>query len=92
MRKKQIATLFFALWLIIISCFMLIVGRFELALFFILGFIGFLLIIELIEPRYVKPGYLRYVRYLIAAGVVLFCVVVVQKLMEILGLYFTGKF
>jgi hypothetical protein len=71
---------------------MLIVGRFELALFFILGFIGFLLIIELIEPRYVKPGYLRYVRYLIAAGVVLFCVVVVQKLMEILGLYFTGKF
>jgi hypothetical protein len=92
MRKKQIAILFFALWLIIISCFMLLAGRFELALFFVLGFIGFLLIVELIEPRYVKPTYLRYLRYLTAAGIVIFAAIVVQKLMEILGLYFTWSF
>jgi hypothetical protein len=92
MRKKQIATLFFALWLIIISYFMLLVGRFELALFFVLGFIGFLLIVELIESRYVKPAYLRYLRYLTAAGIVIFSAVVVLKLMEILGLYFTWSF
>jgi hypothetical protein len=92
MKKKQIAILFFELWLIIISCFMLLAGHFELALFFVLGFIGFLLIVELIEPRYVKPAYLRYFRYLTAAGIVIFGAVVVQKLMEILGLYFTWSF
>ncbi len=92
MRKKQIAILFFALWLIIILYIMLLAGRFDLALFFILGFIGFLLIVELIEPRYVKPSYLPYLRYLTAAGIVIFGAVVIQKLMEILGLYFTWSF
>ncbi|MGA2913723.1 MAG: hypothetical protein ABSE07_09440 [Methanoregula sp.] len=92
MRKKQIAAITFALWLITISCFMLFVGRFELALFFVLGFIGFLLIVMLIEPRYVKPAYLRYFTYLTAAGIVISGVVVVLKVMEILGLYFTWSF
>jgi hypothetical protein len=92
MKKKQLAVLSFALWLIIIACLMLLTGRFELALFFILGFIGFLLIVEFMESRYVKPSYLRYFRYLIAAGIVIFCVVVVQKILEILGLYLTWSF
>jgi len=92
MKKKQIATIFLALWFIIISIFMLLTGRFELALFFILGFIGFLIIVELIEPRYVKPDYLRYIRYLTAVGIVIFGAVVVLKIMEILGLYFTWSF
>ncbi len=92
MRKKQIGALIFALWLIIISCSMLLVGRFELALFFVLGFIGFLLIVEIIEPRYVKPKYTKYIMYLIVVGMALFGIVVVQKIMEILGLYFIWPF
>ena len=63
MRKKQIAIMILSLWFIVISYLMLLVGRFELALFFILGFIGFLMIAELIEPHYVKPPYVRYIRY-----------------------------
>jgi hypothetical protein len=92
MKKKQIAILSFALWLIIIACSMLLIGRFELALFFVLGFLGFLLIVEVLEPRYVKPPYTRYIMVLIAAGLVIFSAVVVQKIMEILGLYFTWTF
>jgi len=92
MRKKQIAAISLTLWLIIISCFMLLVGRFDLALFFVLGFIGFLLIVELTELRYVKTDHLKYVRYLICVGIVIFGAIVVQKLMEILGLYFIWNF
>jgi hypothetical protein len=92
MKKKQIAAISLALWFIIISFFMLLMGRFELALFVVLGFIGFLLIVMLIEPRYVKPDYLRYFRYLTAAGIVVSFVVVLVKVMEILGLYFTWSF
>ena len=92
MKKKQIAVISLALWFLIISCFMLFVGRFELALFFVLWFIGFLLIVELIETHYVQPAYLRYLRYLTIAGIVIFGAVVVQKLMDILGLYFTWSF
>lgn len=92
MTKKKIAAIALALWFIIISCFMLFVGRFELALFFGLGFIGFLLIIEIIEPHYIKPSYTRYIRFLILIGVVIFGVVVLEKLLEYMGLYLTWSF
>ena len=67
-------------------------GAFELALFFVLGFIGFLLIVMITEPHYVKPAYVRYIRYLIALGLLVSGAVVVQKIMEIYGLYFTWSF
>jgi hypothetical protein len=86
MRTKQIAIITFGLWLVIISLFMLFAGRFDLTLFFVLGFIGFLVIVELREPRFVRPGYLRYIRILIIAGIVISGAIIVQKLLEIFGL------
>lgn len=86
MRKKQIAAIVLSLWLIIISVFMLLAERFDLGLFFVLGFIGFLVIVELMEPRYVKPGYLWYNRTLIIVGILLFCAIIAQKILDILGL------
>ena len=88
MIKKQIVIIVFALWLTLISFLMLLAGRFDLAFFFILGFIGFLVIAELIELRYVKSGSFLYVRFLIVAGIVIVVAIVVQKFMEILGLEF----
>jgi hypothetical protein len=86
MIKKQISIIVFALWLVIISLFMLLVGRFDLALFFVLGFIGLLVIVELTELRSVKPGYSWYIRFLIVAGIVISGAIIVQKVLEILGL------
>jgi len=86
MRKKQIATLAFGIWLSVISVSMLFAERIDLALFFVLGFIGFLVIVELMEPHYVKPGYLWYVRLLITVGIVLFAAIVAQKILDMLGL------
>lgn len=86
MRTKQIAIIAFALWLVIISLFMLFTGRFDLALFFVLGFIGFLVIIELIDLRSVKHGYSWYIRFLVVAGIIISGAIIVQKVLEILGL------
>jgi len=86
MIKKQLAAIVLALWLTLIFIFMLFMERFDLIEFFVLGLIGFLVIVEVTEPTYVKPGYHYYVRFLIAAGIILFGVIVLQVMMDTLGL------
>ena len=85
MRRKQIAGIILALWFIIISVAMLLVERIDLVLFFVLAFIGFIVIVELMEPYYVKPGYLWYTRFLIAVGIVIIAAIVGQKVLDIIG-------
>jgi hypothetical protein len=85
MIRKQIAGIVLALWFIIISYAMLLVERIDLVLFFVLAFIGFIVIVELMEPYYVKPGYLWYIRFLIAVGIVIVAAIVGQKVLDIIG-------
>jgi hypothetical protein len=47
--------------------------------------LGIFFIIELIEPRYVKYNYMRYKWYLITAWIVIFGLIVINKLMNILA-------
>jgi len=84
MRKQQIAIVAFAIWLTLISTYMLLVQRIDFELFFVLCLLGIFVIVQLMQSNYVQPGYLRYIRYLTAAGIVIFGVIVVQKVMEIL--------
>ena len=86
MRKEQIAIIALALWLTIISVFMLLLQRVNFEIFFILFLFGILMIVQLFEPNFVQPRYLQYIRYIIAAGIVIFGLIVAQKVMEILGL------
>jgi hypothetical protein len=85
MRKEQIAILALAVWLTLIAIFMLLAQSIDIEIFFVLSLIGFLVIVELIAPKYVQPGYLRYIRYLLAVALVIFGVIVVRKVMEILA-------
>jgi hypothetical protein len=85
MRKEQIAIIALAVWLTLIAFFMLLAQSVDFEIFFVLSLIGFLIIVELITPKYIEPGYLRYIRYLLAVGIVIFGVIVVQKVMEILA-------
>ena len=85
MIKKQIAAITLTLWLTIVFIFMLLLQRFDLEIFFVLTLIGILVIAELIKQRYFQTGYMRYMGYLIGAGIVLFGVIVIRKVMEILA-------
>jgi hypothetical protein len=65
---------------------MLLAKSINLEIFFVLSFFGFLIIRVLITPKYIRPGYLRYIQYILAAGIVIFGVIVALKIMQILGL------
>lgn len=85
MNRKQIAVIALTAWLTIVFTFMLLLQRFDLEIFFVLTLIGILVIAELIKQHYVQPGYMRYLGYLIIAGIALFGAMVVKKVMEILA-------
>lgn len=84
-RKKHLAIAVLGIWLVLVLFFMILARNLNLEIFFVLWLIGLLVIVELISPAYVRPSYLRYLRYLIAAGVIVFGAVVAQKVLEILA-------
>jgi len=85
MRKQQIAIIALALWLTIVFLFMLLMQRVDLEIFFVLSLIGMLVIVQIMQSYYVQPGYLKYIRYFLAAGIVIFGVIVALKILDILG-------
>ena len=85
MRKEQIAIIAFAGWLISITVFMIFTQRVDFIVFFVLSLIGLLIIVELIGLTYLQPGYLRYILYLLAAGIAIFSAIIVVKVMVLLG-------
>lgn len=85
MNTKKTAAIALALYLTIVVVFMLLARRFDLEIFFVLSLIGILVIAELIGQQYVKPPYQRSLSYLIGAGIVVFGIMVIQKVVEILA-------
>lgn len=86
MNKKVLSAVAVAAWLIIIGIFMLLARRVDLEIFFVLWLIGILVIVELTDTRFVLPAHLRFVKYLVAAGIILFGGIVTEKVLEILAL------
>ena len=85
MIKEEIAIIALAVWLTVISIFMLVAQSVNLEIFFVLSIIGFLVIAELIKLKYIRPGYLRYIQDILTVGIAIFVLIVVMKVMEILA-------
>jgi hypothetical protein len=85
MKKKVLAAIVMFIWLILITAFMLLAHRIDIEIFFVLWLIGILVIVELMDTRFSLPPYIRYIKYLVAAGIVLFGGIVAQKVLEILA-------
>ena len=83
--KKYHAAAVLAAWLIVVAFFMVLNRALDLEVFFVLSLIGLLVVAVLIDGAFSRPRYMRYVGYLIAAGVALFAYIVVEKILEILG-------
>lgn len=71
-------------WLIIIITFMFLAGSFDIEVLFVLWLIGILIIAELIDTRYVRPGYVRMIMIIAGAGTILFGIIVLRKVWVIL--------
>ena len=85
MKKKVLSAIALFIWVVIVSVFSLLAYRIDLEIFFVLWLIGILVIVELMDTRFSLPRYLRYIKYLVAAGIVLFGGIVAQKVLEILA-------
>ncbi len=85
MRKQQLAIIALALWLCLAAGFMLLAHRVDPGIFFVLGLIGMVVIMQFMQSYYVQPGYLRFIRYVIAVGLVIFGVIVALKVLDIVG-------
>lgn len=85
MKKKILAGVILAIWLVIISIFMLLARSIDLEIFFVLWLIGLLVMVELMDTHFSLPPYMRYLKYIVAAGIVLFGGIVIQKILEILS-------
>ena len=83
--KKYYAAAVLAVWLVIITFFMILNRTLDLEVFFVLSLIGLLVVAVLIDGAFSRPRYMRYISYLIAAGVALFAYIVVEKILEILA-------
>jgi hypothetical protein len=83
--KKYYAAAVLAAWLIIVAFFMVLNRTLDLEVFFVLSLIGLLVVAVLIDGAFSRPRYMRYIGYLIAAGVALFAYIVVEKILEILA-------
>lgn len=85
MKKKQLALLALVIWLFVVCIFMLLARTIDLEIFFVLWLIGMLVIVELLDAGSVRPAYLRSLKYVIAAGVIIFGLIVAEKIVEILA-------
>jgi hypothetical protein len=80
MKKQQFAFIFLALWLIIISESMILIQKIDLEIFFILGLINFLVIMQLLEHKFIQPDYTKYIKYNMVMWTVIFGVIVAHKI------------
>jgi len=85
MKKEILAISIIALWLIILCIFMLLANRIDLEIFFVLWLIGLLVIVELIDTHFSLPPRMKYLKYVVAAGIILFGGIVAGKVLEILN-------
>jgi hypothetical protein len=85
MRKQQTSIIAFAAWITVVSAILILARWIDIEVFFILCLIGFLVIVQIIQPAYIQPGYLRYIKYLIAVGIILFGIIVIRRVLEIIA-------
>ena len=85
MKKKLIAATVLVVWLVLISFFMVLARHVDIEVFFVLWLIGILVVVEMVDTRFSQPVYLKYVKFVVAAGIVVFGIIVTQKVLEILA-------
>jgi hypothetical protein len=81
MIKKQIAYIAFSGWLILIYFLLILVQNVDITVFFVFGFIGFLTMLKLIEPKFIQPTYMQYFWYFIVIGLAIFAVIATYRTM-----------
>ena len=71
-------------WMVATIVVLTLLGSLSYELVFVLSLIGFLIVTELTAPLNITPDWRRRLRWLIAAGLLGFAVIVIRRILEIL--------
>jgi hypothetical protein len=71
-------------WLLATACALVLLDALSLELFFVVAFIGVLVLIELVTPVSVTPRWQRRLRWLVVLGLLVFGYIVVRRILRIL--------
>ncbi|WP_299263344.1 hypothetical protein [Halorientalis sp.] len=71
-------------WMFAAVLCLTLLNSLTLELFFVVSLIGFLVIVELTAPFAITPVWRRRLRWIIVAGLLVFAVIVVRRILEIL--------
>jgi hypothetical protein len=86
LTKSQRLVYVFGVWMLAVLTVLALLDSLSLEYFFVLGLIGFLIIVELSGPFTVKPAWRSRVNIVIAFGVLVFAFIVMTKVLNILGI------
>jgi hypothetical protein len=73
-----------AVWMCAVLLLLAALGSLTLELFFVLSFIGFLIVVELTASFNVAPRWRARLKWLIALGLLGFVSIIVRRLLEVL--------
>ncbi len=85
-RSEDLTISFISIWMAIIIFFMILAREIDIEIFFALVLIGMIVVSELSDFVYIRPRYLRRLRHVVAVGVIVFLVIIINKFVEIIGL------
>jgi O-antigen ligase len=71
-------------WMLAAVLALALLGSLSYELFFVVSLIGFLVVVELTAPFTVTPAWRSRLKWIIAAGLVVFGYIVVKRILEIL--------
>jgi hypothetical protein len=87
MTKSQKLVVTFGGWIFTVLAILTIFQSLNYEYFFVLCLIGFLIIVELSGPFTTKPRWRSRVNIAILIGVIIFSIIVINKVLEILDIH-----
>jgi len=85
LTRSQRLTYLFGGWMFVVLSLLALFGSVSYEYFFVLCLIGFLVIVELSGPFIVRPAWRSRVNIVIFLGVLVFSLIVLEKVLAILG-------
>jgi NADH:ubiquinone oxidoreductase subunit 6 (subunit J) len=83
MRKRNVASITLAVWMLTLSGLMSMCHIPDLRLFMATVLVGFFIVVYTFHPMFSKPGYIRNVHRMAAVCTVLFGLVIVLRILEL---------
>lgn len=84
MRKRNVASITLAVWMLAVSGLMSMLHAPDLRLFIATALVGFFIVVYIFYPVFSKPGYIRNLHRMAAICTVLFGLVIVLRILELI--------